>query len=218
MGSVKSVNRGQVQEVEWRGTTYRTGIYKRPVQGPIRVEGVALVGDEQADLAVHGGKDKSVYAYPVEHYDFWQQELPSEQRGHLEVWGAFGENLTIEGLTEHDVGIGDVLQIGTTRLRVTEPRMPCATLGLRFRDPMMTKRFYKAERNGFYLTIDQAGELKAGDEITIVERHPQRLSIAQVISLRTETLTDPEILALALTHPGLPESLRERLSKGASAD
>lgn len=213
MARVKSVNVGRVQEVEWRGTTYRTGIYKRSVAGPVRVDGVSMAGDQQADLTVHGGPDKSVYAYPAEHYEFWRGQLPDEQLEHLEAWGAFGENLTLEGMTEHDIGIGDVLQIGTARLRVTEPRMPCSKLGLRFRDPMMTKRFYKAERNGFYLTIVQGGEIQAGDELTVVERHPERLAVAQVIAVRTGSDPDPELRARAASHPALPESLRERLSE-----
>lgn len=171
-----------------------------------------MAGDQQADLTVHGGPDKSVYAYPAEHYEFWREQLPAEQHEHLEAWGAFGENLTLEGMTEHDIGIGDVLQIGTARLRVTEPRMPCSKLGLRFRDPMMTKRFYKAERNGFYLTIVDGGEIQAGDEVTVVERHPERLTVAQVISVRTESDPDPALRARAAAHPALPESLRERLS------
>ena len=178
--------------------------------GPVRVEGVQVAGDEQADPTVHGGPTKSVYSYPWEHYRHWRELLDPAGREILDVPGAFGENLTTEGFVESEVGVGDLLRIGSVLLLVTEPRMPCAKLGLRFRDPLMTRRFHEARRNGVYFAIEEAGELQAGDEIRVEHRHPLRLSIQDVVDLETGGEVADGTRERAAGHPALSGSWRDR--------
>lgn len=208
VGRVESVNTGRAREVTWHGTRFRTGIFKSPVEGPVRVEGVSVQGDEQADLSVHGGPTKSVYAYPSEHYEAWRTELDGAQAEVLDTPGAFGENLTISGLLESEVGVGDRFRVGTALLVATEPRMPCSKLGMRFDDPGMVKRFHRAGRNGIYFSIAEPGEIRAGDPIRREEAHPVRLTIAEVVDLYTGRLDDAELRAVAASHPALPEGWR----------
>ena len=156
-----SVNVGKAQQVLWRGRTVRTAIFKLPVDGPVEVRELGLAGDRQADLRVHGGPDKAVYAYPSEHYEYWKEELPDVAL----VWGNFGENFTTEGLLESDLRAGDRLQIGTATLMVTTPRQPCYKLQVRFDRADMTRRFLASGRSGFYLRVIAPGEVSAGSAI-----------------------------------------------------
>ncbi len=211
-GHVTSVNTGAVREVEWRDRVWRTGIFKTPVEGPVSIEGVRMVGDEQADLSVHGGPTKSIYAYPSEHYAFWRDELGSGQAGLLDTAGAFGENLTTEGLLESEAGVGDLYRVGSALLRVTEPRMPCSKLGLRFRDPLMTRRFHEAGRNGIYFAIEEPGSVESGAEIALEARHPRRLTIRDMVEYVTGRDRDEEVRVRAATHPALSPSWRERFT------
>ena len=147
---VISVNVGLPRVASWQGRTVATGIFKQPVDDDVSLVGVNLEGDGQADRELHGGADKAVYAYPAEYYAYWRQALGREL-----PWGMFGENLTVEGIpTEHEIAIGDRFRIGTAELVVTQPRLPCFKLGLRFDDPQMVRRFLaKAGRTGYYLRI-----------------------------------------------------------------
>ena len=163
---VISVNVGRPHEFDVRGETIVTSIFKNPVKDRIRVRTLNLDGDEQSDLSVHGGVNKAVYAYPSEHYARWREELPDAD---LE-WGAFGENLTIEGLLESTTCIGDRLRIGTAELVVTQPRMPCFKLAMKFGRQDMIKRFLKSGRSGFYLSVAKEGEVGAGDSIERLDR------------------------------------------------
>lgn len=209
IGTVLSVNAGPAREVRWRDRTWRTGIFKSPVEGAVRVEGVQMAGDEQADLSVHGGPFKSIYAYPHEHYGWWREQLVGSSGDPLDAPGAFGENLTTEGLLERDAGVGDLLRIGTALLRVTEPRLPCSKLGLRFDDPLMTKRFHEAARNGIYFAIEEAGEIAAGDAIVVEHRAPVRLTTHDVVEYYTGRDRREELRVRAASHPALSESWRE---------
>ena len=215
IGRVRSVNVGRARDVEWRGRTWRTGIFKRPVDEPVRVEGVQMEGDEQADLSVHGGPTKSVYAYPWEHYAWWRDALEGPQRDVVETPGAFGENLTTEGLLETDAGVGDLLRVGSVLLRVTEPRMPCSKLGLRFQDPLMTRRFHEAGRNGLYFAIEEAGQVSADDAIVVEARHPERLTIQEVVEYFTGRDPDPDVRDRAAAHPALSPSWRDWFASAA---
>jgi MOSC domain-containing protein YiiM len=144
-----------------QGRPVESAIFKHPVAGRVRVHPLGPEGDGHANVAVHGGVRKAVYAYPVEHYDFWRSERPE-----LEFpLGAFGENLTTRGILETDVRPGDRLEIGSTRLVVTQPRFPCEKLGLRFERPTFVAEFARAARSGFYLSVETPGELGAGDTI-----------------------------------------------------
>jgi len=134
---IVSVNVGLPREVVWKGTTVQTAIFKEPVAGPVPIRELNLAGDQQADLIVHGGSDKAVYGYPAEHYEYWRKQLPNTSLS----WGAFGENLTTEGLWEDMLCIGDLLRVGSAVLQLTQPRMPCYKLELRFNRNDMIKRF-----------------------------------------------------------------------------
>ena len=156
-----SVNVGLPREVEWRGKRVLTSIFKEPVSGRVRVDRLNLDGDRQADLTVHGGFAKAVYVYPSEHYSYWREHL-----GDLAP-GAFGENFTTEGLLEETVRIGDRLRIGSAEFVVTQPRMPCYKLQVRFGRLDMVRRFLRSGRSGFYLAVAREGEVETGDEIAL---------------------------------------------------
>ena len=176
---VVSVNVSLPKAVEWRGRTVMTGIFKEPVAGRIQVRSLGLVGDGQADPSVHGGPAKAVYAYPSEHYPFWRQEL---ERPDL-TWGAFGENLTTEGLAERTLRIGTELRVGSALLQVTQPRLPCYKLGIRFGRADMVRRFLASGRSGFYLAVLEEGAVAAGDPI---ERIPERRDAPTVFEVVDE--------------------------------
>lgn len=175
---VISVNVGRPQVVDWHGTPVLTSIWKSPVDRAVAVAGINLFGDEQSDLTVHGGPRKSVYAYPSEHYAYWRRELPEADL----PWGVFGENLSIEGLLEADVNVGDRFRIGSAELVITQPRMPCYKLGMRFGDDRMVKRFARARRSGFYFTIAKAGQIGPGDAIERLSRNEHGESIADLFA------------------------------------
>jgi MOSC domain-containing protein YiiM len=177
---VVSVNVGLPREVVWQGEVLRTGIFKEPVRGAVVIGTLNLEGDGQADLSVHGGTRKAVYAYPAEHYPWWRGELPDVEF----TPGAFGENLTIAGLLEDGVCAADRLRVGAAELVVTQPRMPCFKLGLRFGRLDMPKRFLQSGRTGFYLAVARAGRVEAGDVVEIVERDPGAVSIAELVRLK----------------------------------
>ena len=175
-----SINVGLPRDVEWRGETVTTAIFKTPVSSPVAVTALNLDGDRQADLTVHGGDRKAVYVYPGEHYAHWRKELPDADLGP----GAFGENLTTEGLIEEDVGPGDLLEAGTAAFVVTIPRMPCYKLGLRFDRLDMVKRFWRSRRSGFYLSVARQGVITAGDPIRLTRAAADRPSIASMFAAR----------------------------------
>jgi MOSC domain-containing protein YiiM len=170
-----SLQVGRPREVRLRGTRVSTGIYKEPVDGRIMLHRFNLEGDGQADLTVHGGWDKAVYVYPSEHYAYWRQELP----GMPLPYGIFGENFTTEGLDEKSVHIGDRFQIGEAIVEVTQPRMPCYKLGMRFGRPDMPKRFHASGRCGFYLAVLREGEVGAGDVLKRIARNDQEVSVIE---------------------------------------
>jgi MOSC domain-containing protein YiiM len=163
-----------------------------------------LEGDQQSDLSVHGGPEKAVYVYPMEHYAFWRLELPEAEL----PWGAFGENLTTEGLLEDDVWIGDRYRVGTAELVVTQPRMPCYKLALRFGRSDMVKRFLQSGRSGFYLAVEREGDVGAGDAIERLGRDERRLTVAEVVALYATDAANQSLLERASDHPALPAAWR----------
>ena len=192
-----SVNVGQPREVETPHGSILTSIFKSPVCGRIGVRDHNLVGDRQADLTVHGGPSKAIYGYPSEHYAPWAHELPDSELS----FGNFGENLTTEGLTEEQLHIGDRYRIGTAILQVTQPRMPCFKLNLRFARADMVKRFWKSGRSGVYFSIVEEGELGCGDEIELLAEHPERVSVADVVRLYKGETTDHNLFERAVRSP-----------------
>ena len=206
---VVSLNVGGPREVEWRGRIVRTSIWKELVQGAMRVTSLNLDGDAQSDLTVHGGPDKAVYAYPAEHYDYWQRELDVDAL----PWAAFGENLTTSGILEADVAIGDRVRVGSVELMVTQPRLPCFKLGIRFGRDDMVKRFLQSGRSGFYFAVVREGEMAAGDRLEIAARAARGVTVADMIALETADEPDRDLLRRALGTPALPESWKRHFRK-----
>jgi len=204
-----SVNVGLPREVIWNGRAVQTSIWKKPVQGRVHVATLNLDGDRQSDLSVHGGVDKAVYAYPSEHYAFWQKELP----GAVLAPGAFGENFTSEGLLEDEVAIGDRLRVGTAEFIVTQPRMPCFKLGIRFERPDMVKRFLHHKKTGFYLAVQREGDVSAGDSIEFIERSKSDVTILDILNLYVMDSQSQDLLRRATELPALPVSWRDYFRK-----
>jgi MOSC domain-containing protein YiiM len=207
---VVSLNVGRPRQVETPRGPVLTSIWKSPIEGRVELKRFNIEGDQQADLKVHGGEFKAVYLYPSEHYAFWRGELPGMDLPP----GMFGENLTTEGLVEHEVQIGDQFRIGTAVLQVSQPRMPCFKLQLRFGRNDMVKRFWQSGRSGIYFSIVEEGELAAGDEIVWVSRVDGGITIAELVSLYRDPDPDPARIQVALQAPlagSWKTELRERL-------
>jgi MOSC domain-containing protein YiiM len=204
-----SINVGLPREILWRGKVVVTSIFKAPVSGRVRVTTINLEGDKQSDLSVHGGVDKALYAYPSEHYPFWHEELPSAEL----PWGVFGENFTTKGLLEEAVHIGDRLRVGSAEFVVTQPRMPCFKLAIRFRRPDMVKRFLRSGRSGFYLAVVREGEVTAGDSIEFSARDERGVTVADVVNLYTTDAKNQDLLRRASELPALPAGWRDYFRK-----
>ena len=207
MGSLISVNVGRPRPVgERRGHPVLSAIFKQPVEGRVRVAGVNLAGDEQADRSVHGGPEKAVYAYAREDIDWWENihgDLPN---------GCFGENLTTQGIDVSGAIIGERWKVGSVVLEVCQPRLPCFKLGIRFGDGRMVKAFAKASRPGAYLRIIEEGELGAGDAVTILSRPDHGVTLAMCSDA---VLKDPSLAGQVLTAPQLSSNLRRDLAEAA---
>jgi MOSC domain-containing protein YiiM len=199
---ILSVNIGLPREVTWQGKLVTTGIFKEPVKGPIMLRTLNLDGDQQADLTVHGGVTKAVYAYPSEHYDYWRAELPGVDL----PWGMFGENFTTEGLLEEAVYIGDRFRVGEAEVFVTEPRMPCYKLGIKFGRADIIKRFLASRRTGFYFAVAREGMVSSGDATEFVGRDQQQISVADITRLYAFEKNDVKGLRRAIGVDALPES------------
>src|SRR5947209_18619310 len=201
---ILSLNVGLPREVAWQGKVVTTGIFKEPVEGPTMMRKLNLDGDRQADLSVHGGPSKAVYAYPSEHYDYWKRELP----GMALSWGMFGENFTSAGLFESELNIGDKFRVGSAIVMVTEPRMPCYKLGIRFGRSDVVKRFLASERTGFYFAVLQEGEVGAGDPIELIEGSKRSVRVSDITQLYTREKHNVGLLRRATEVAALPESWR----------
>src|SRR5437899_11082775 len=199
---ILSVNVGLPREVSWQGKLVTTGIFKEPVKGPVTLRRLNLDGDQQADLTVHGGVNKAVYIYPSEHYGYWRAELPGMDL----PWGMFGENFTTEGLLEETVYIGDRFRIGETEVMVTEPRMPCYKLGIKFGRTDIIKRFLASRRTGFYFAVMREGMVGAGDGMELVGYEQQNISVADITRLYAFDNDDIKYIRQATQIKALPES------------
>ena len=203
-----SLNTGLPREVQWHGTSVTTGIFKEPVPGRLALRTLNLDGDRQADLSVHGGPYKAVYCYPLAHYDYWKRELPNRD---LPI-GMFGENFTLDGPLEDAVYLGDRFSVGSAEVVVTQPRLPCFKLGIRFQADDMVKKFFASRRTGFYLAVTREGEVGAGDEMIIVSSEPNAVPVSEITRLYAEKRFSPADVASlqrALRVPALPESWKE---------
>jgi MOSC domain-containing protein YiiM len=203
-----SVNVGRPREISSRrGRPLLSAIFKAPVEGRVRVEGINLAGDDQADRSVHGGPEKAVYAYAREDIDWWENihgDLPN---------GVFGENLTTQGLDVSGAVLGERWRIGTAVLEVCQPRLPCSKLGIRFNDLRMVKAFAKASRPGGYLRIVEEGELGAGDEVELLSRPDHGVTLSQASDA---VLKDRSLAGVVLAVPGLSHELRRELLEDAA--
>ena len=211
-----SVNTGLPREVMWHGRSVTTAIFKEPVEGRVAMRKLNLDGDRQADLSVHGGENKAVYCYPIAHYDYWKRELPGRDLS----MAMFGENFTTGGLLEDSVHLGDQFSVGSAEVIVTQPRLPCYKLGVRFQFDDMVRRFLASGRTGFYFAVRREGEVAAGDEIKVIARDPDAVPVSEITRLYTAKRygeDDVTSLRRALRVAALPESwkryFRERLQK-----
>jgi MOSC domain-containing protein YiiM len=198
-----SVCVGGPREVDWKGKAVTTGIFKQPVDGRVMMRQLNLDGDRQADLTVHGGFEKAVYAYPAEHYSYWQREFPDEAL----PWGAFGENLTVEGLLESEVNIGDCFRIGTAEVMATQPRFPCFKLNLKFGREDMVKRFLSSRLSGIYFSVLKEGEIGAGDVITLLSRDENKITVADIVQIYVREASE-DLVSRAIEVPALAADLR----------
>ena len=211
-----SLNVGLPREVMWRGAKTTTAIYKEPVGGRVALQKLNLEGDRQADLTVHGGEYKAVYCYPLVHYDYWRSELPGQDL----PMGVFGENFTTDGLLEESVHLGDRFSVGSAEVFVTQPRLPCYKLGIRFQSDDMVKRFFASRRTGFYVAVAREGEVGRGDEITLIARDPNGVPVSEITRLYGDKrYGDADVTSVqrALRVAALPETwkeyFRERLER-----
>lgn len=211
-----SLSVGLPREVQWHGRTVTTSIFKQPVAGRIQLRTLNLDGDAQADLSVHGGAHKAVYCYPVEHYEYWRNQLPGQDL----PMGSFGENFTTEGLREDSVHLGDRFSVGTAEVVVAQPRLPCYKLGVRFGSDDMVRRFLASGRSGFYLAVTREGQVAAGDPILPVSQDPQAVPVSEITRLYIAKRFGPADIASVervLQVPAFPESwkqyFRDRLNQ-----
>jgi MOSC domain-containing protein YiiM len=207
-----SVNTGLPREVSWHGRIVTTSIFKEPARGRVALRKLNLDGDRQADLTVHGGEHKAVFCYSLAHYDYWKRELPGREL----PMGMFGENFTIddggEGLLEESVHLGDRFSVGTAEVAVTQPRLPCYKLGVRFGSDDMVKRFLASGRTGFYVAVIREGEVGAGDEMKVIAREPNGVTVSEIIHLYVvKRYGEAEIRAVrrAIRVEELPERWKE---------
>ena len=207
-----SVNTGMPREVSWHGRMVTTGIFKEPIKGRVALRKLNLDGDRQADLRAHGGEYKAVYCYPLAHYDYWKKELPGQE---LRM-GMFGENFTVDdgwaGLPEESVHLGDRFSVGSAEVAVTQPRLPCYKLGVRFGSDDMVKRFLASGRTGFYVMVIREGEVGVGDEMKMMAREANAVAVSEITHLYVvKRYGEAEIgvVRRALRVAELPESWKE---------
>ena len=200
-----SVHVGRPRLVMRNGEPVSTGIFKEPIEGRVMMRTLNLDGDRQADLSVHGGPHKAVYVYPSEHYDFWKREFPEMDL----PWGVFGENFTTTGLLETEINIGDRFRIAEAEVMVTQPRMPCYKLGIRFGRTDIIKRFLQSEHTGFYLAVLKEGEVGTGDEFSLIERDTHGVKVIDITRLYARDKHNTGLLSRAIEVEALPESWRE---------
>jgi MOSC domain-containing protein YiiM len=227
-----SLSVGLPREVTWHGMNVSTGIFKQPVDGRVAIRRLNLDGDRQADLTVHGGNDKAVYCYPLQHYGYWKKELPEHQL----PLGAFGENFTVDfdrndvgagtkdaALPEHAIHVGDRFSVGSAEVVVTQPRLPCYKLCIRFQMEDMVKRFLASGRSGFYVAVTREGEVGAGDEMKPLAQDSNAVPVSAITQLyiaKRYSTEDLRLVERAVRVAALPESwkeyFRERLEQASA--
>jgi MOSC domain-containing protein YiiM len=205
MSKILSVNVSYPKEVEFEGQKVTTGIFKEPIEGRVKLRTLNLDGDKQADLTVHGGPDKAVYAYPSEHYEFWHKVYPNMEMPN----GMFGENFTTEGLMESEVNVGDVFSMGSAKVIATQPRMPCYKLGVKFGRMDVLKKFLASSRSGIYFKVLEEGEVGAGDLIVKIKNDTNRVGISDIVRLYASDREDIKTMRRAVKVEALPEGWKD---------
>jgi len=213
-----SVNVARPHLMVYKGVTINSGIFKKPVTGRVALRTLNLEGDRQADLSVHGGPNKAVYGYGLEHYEYWRQDL---QETNLS-WGAFGENFTTDGLREDGLHVGDRFRIGSAVVMVRQPRMPCYKLAAKFQRDDMIERFLRSGRSGFYFSVEQEGEVEVGNNFELILRNHAGITIAEMNLLFYREKYNRDLLQKAVGTAALPEDWREyflpRLNRQATTN
>jgi len=204
-----STNIAKPTIIEWRGQKVETGIYKYAVESPIFLGTADVVNDHVIDRRYHGGSDKACYLYSADHYPFWQNKYPNQDW----KWGMFGENLTISGLNESEIRIGDRFRIGNAEVQVTQPRQPCFKLGVRFGDQSVVSDFWTLPYPGVYVRVLSQGEVQSGDEMILIERDPESLSVSQVFSIFHHNCSDLKLIQKALAEPFIAASCFRDIEK-----
>lgn len=204
-----SVNVGLPRDVDWNGRTVTTAIFKKPIAGPVRLTKTNLDGDRQGDPKLHGAPNKTVCVYPSEHYAYWRAALPGVEL----PWGVFGENFSTAGMMENEINIGDRFRIGSALVVVSQPRMPCYKLGVKFGRDDVEDLYLKSGRVGFYLSVLEEGVLAAGDTIERVSRHPAAVTVADITSLQVSEQPDLELMNRAVGVESLPAGWRDKFLK-----
>ncbi|MHA1990984.1 MAG: MOSC domain-containing protein [Candidatus Hodarchaeales archaeon] len=199
---ILSINVGKPRKLIWQGREVETSIFKEPVTGSVKIKILNIEGDKQADLTVHGGINKAVYAYSAEYYLLWEKELPEISF----PWGVFGENLTVQGLNEDNVNIGDIFQLGTAKLMAVQPRLPCYKLSVRFQRLDMIKRFLESKRTGIYFSVIKEGEVIQGDDLKLLREDQNAVKISEITRLFAFDRDDLESLNKVVKVKALPES------------
>lgn len=205
---VVSLNVSKTIEVPWEGKMIQTGIYKKPVTRPLEIKGINVEGDDQGNRKTHGGIDRAVYAYPMEHYEYWRKQYPDKEL----PFGMFGENLTTTGLFEDKVHVGDIFKIGTAEIMAVQPRMPCYRLGIRFDDQEVIEKYVATDYCGIFFRIVKEGIIKQDDEIILIKKDPESLSILEIYYLM-QNKGDIETINKSLKLKHLPEVLKIRFQK-----
>jgi MOSC domain-containing protein YiiM len=201
---ILSIQVGLPKTVLFRGKRIDTGIFKSPVSGPVYVRATNLDGDRQADLSVHGGSDKAVYAYSMDAYPWWRVERPQDRFD----FGAFGENLSIDALPEDRLFIGDTFEVGEAVIQITQPRFPCYKLGVKFNDPAILKSFMESQRPGVYFRVLKEGAIRAGQELTLLSRESVLLSVAELFTLQHSQPIDLARVKSYLRIASLPDAYK----------
>ncbi len=200
-----SLNVAKPRLAIYKGATINTGIFKKPVSGRVALRALNLDGDRQADLSVHGGTYKAVYAYPSEHYEYWRRELPGIDL----PWGMFGENFTTEGLSENELHVGDRLQAGSAVVMVRQPRMPCYKLAAKFQRDDIIERFLLSGRSGFYFSVEEEGEVGEDDSFELISQNYGGITIAEINRLFVQEKYNRDLLQKAIATAALPQSWRD---------
>jgi MOSC domain-containing protein YiiM len=200
-----SLNVARPRLTVYKGTTINTGIFKKPVAGRVALRTLNLEGDRQADLSVHGGPHKAVYAYPAEHYEYWRRQLPDMDL----PWSMFGENFTTEGLSEGNVQVGDRFRIGSSIVMIRQPRVPCYKLAAKFQRDDILQRFLRSGHSGFYFSVEQEGGVEVGDSFQLISREANAITIAEMNLLFVKEKYDRDLLQKAIATAALPGDWRE---------